>query len=221
MENRLIATAERIDAGRISGISSESRDLLERFYQLFLLGNAEQNLSRLTGAEDFWNLHIVDCLELVSTGWVPKGAQFFDLGTGGGVPGIPFAILNQSKGELIDSERRKIEFVSGAVSELNIEGLVGRWGRFEDVLAGRDADFIISRAVGKLSRLLPWISKCSTWNKLILFKGPNWQSEWDEYLSDRKLSRKHPVSIKDTHSYTVGGKQRLLVLIQNVPRGTT
>jgi 16S rRNA G527 N7-methylase RsmG len=78
---------------------------------------------------------------------------------------------------------------------------------------------VAARAVGPVDRIYGWLSPCSTWNNLVLFKGPAWKTEW-EALSKTKY-RNH-LKVEALHEYVVGSenKQRVIVKLSRVPRGT-
>ena len=202
-------------------LTPEAADKVLRFYQVVLEENAIQNLTRLTSPEDFYYGHVVDVLEFlkVSENWFPA----LDLGSGGGVPGLLSAVMRPDRWTLSDSEGRKAEYLRRSVDILGLNTQV-------DVFSVRAEAFlreskqgsiqsVVARAVGTVEKIFPWIEKCSTWNTLILFKGPGWEEEWKSF-QQTKWAKK----LKNTqeYSYVVGPerKQRRIVLLTRVPRGT-
>jgi 16S rRNA G527 N7-methylase RsmG len=96
----------------------------------------------------------------------------------------------------------------------------GRAEKFlSDVAPKKAVKSVVARAVGPISRIYTWIRPCSTWNNLVLLKGPRWEEEWAEIQGGRY---KNELKWVDSYKYTVGAekKQRIIVKIERVPRGT-
>ena len=80
--------------------------------------------------------------------------------------------------------------------------------RVESVIQDIEPDTVIARAVGTVEKIAGWISNCSTWNNLILFKSKGWEVEWNEAKISRfgkKLTTTH------TQEYSSGDKYRILI----------
>ncbi|MBI3534078.1 MAG: hypothetical protein HY072_01140, partial [Deltaproteobacteria bacterium] len=90
-------------------------------------------------------------------------------------------------------------------------------GRGEDYICEHSVQSIVVRAVAPVDKIYKWIKNCSTWNNLILFKGPKWpkpNAEWDLF------SKKHSnrvLKIENKYHYQVGTakKQRVIVNLIN------
>lgn len=201
-----------------AGVEAAFFPRILQFYQIVLAENEVQNLTRLTSPSDFFLGHLWDVLELNRLGWV--GFPAMDLGTGGGVPGIPMAILGGGQWVLADSEKKKAEYLQRAVDNLGLSEQVRVFaGRAEDFLKNNSVDSIVVRAVGPVDRIYSWIRPCSTWNKLVLLKGPSWEEEWNRFLTTKW---KKELKIEKEHEYLVGPEQkkRKVILLTRVPRGT-
>ncbi|NJM57657.1 MAG: 16S rRNA (guanine(527)-N(7))-methyltransferase RsmG [Synechococcales cyanobacterium RU_4_20] len=139
-----------------------------RFQQLYaavVAGNQQLNLTRLTAPEEFWEKHLWDSLRGLKP-WLAAesalhpqdglgqlGLQVVDIGTGGGFPGIPAAmVLPQAKVMLLDSTRKKVNFLEQLVASLGLAGVQTLTGRAEVVgqqVGQRDRyDLALIRAVG-------------------------------------------------------------------------
>lgn len=155
------------------------------FYEKVLEENRVQNLTRLLDPLDFYQGHVVDVLELLGTGCVDYPA--LDLGSGVGVPGLLAAILQEgSQWILAESELRKAEYLNRVVRTLEKQSQVQVFHRRgEEVLQSLSVGSVVVRAVGKVEKIYSWIRKCSTWNNLILLKGPKWEEEWEEFSRSR------------------------------------
>lgn len=197
----------------------EQREKLVRFYDLAIQESETQNLSTMMAPKEFFEGHVLDSAELLEFG--DLGAVCMDLGSGMGVPGVVCAVLGSSRWVLVESEKNKADFLSRVCTEL---GLMGEradvfYGRGEDFLKTKHVDCVVARAVGTVSKIFAWIEKCSTWNKIVLMKGPKWETEWSEF----QLSKwKKKLKILSVHSYELGEvkKQFKIVTLIRVPRGT-
>jgi 16S rRNA (guanine527-N7)-methyltransferase len=79
-----------------------------------------------------------------------------DAGSGAGLPGLVLAALRPDlRLELVDSMRRRCEWMEEAVAALGLENVAVTWSRVED-LGPRDAAAVVSRAVARLDRLAGW-----------------------------------------------------------------
>ncbi|MDZ4058470.1 MAG: RsmG family class I SAM-dependent methyltransferase, partial [Bacteroidales bacterium] len=91
----------------------------------------------------------------------PSGSRVLDVGTGGGFPGIPLAIMfPETHFTLCDSVKKKIMVVDEIRESLALSNVETVTGRAEEIRGS--FDFIVSRAVTDLSLFLPWI-----WNKTL------------------------------------------------------
>lgn len=202
-------------------LSQEQVEALVKFHTLLVQENEVQNLTRLISPEDFIEGHLFDVRELFGTGWVDYPT--IDMGSGCGVPGIPGAIVGGGKWILTESEGRKADFLSRATQALGLDAQVDVYaGRAEKYLEKNHAEMIVARAVGPIERIYSWIRPCSTWNTLVLLKGPKWDEEWAAYESGRFRGE---LILDGDHFYEVGAekKRRRIVRLRrkrNVPRGT-
>ena len=99
--------------------------------------------------------HVVHALSVYKfTQFVP-GTHVLDLGTGGGLPGIPLAIVfPEVSFTLVDSIRKKVHAVDDMISHLHLNNARAIWSRAED-LDGK-YDFIVTRAVARIEKLKNW-----------------------------------------------------------------
>jgi 16S rRNA (guanine527-N7)-methyltransferase len=204
------------------GFSERQRQALLDFYDLVLEENQVQNLTRLTSPEDFYFGHILDVVELLKLNLLSYPA--LDLGSGAGVPGLVAAILDEQKWVLTESEGKKADFLARANRRLGLQVQVSVFaGRAENYLKQNSVGSIVSRAVGSVEKIYGWIRNCSTWNNLILMKGPSWQKEWGEFQAGRLAGE---LTVYNEHPYSIGPEQKSRTIIcltrnsKNVPRGT-
>lgn len=85
-----------------------------------------------------------------------KFTEILDLGTGGGFPGIPLAIMfPECHFTLLDARRKKIDCITEFVAELGLNNVTPQWGRAED--GSKKFDLIVTRATSYIDDLLTWI----------------------------------------------------------------
>lgn len=205
--------------GAIPALSPEAQKRVSAYYRLLLEGNEVQNLTRLIAPQDFIEGHLLDVLELEKTGWIQSEAM--DLGSGCGVPGLLAACVNpKTKWLLAESELRKREFLDATTRSLGLASQVRVGARGEEILRKIPIQLVVVRAVGKVSKLWSYLGACSTWNTLILFKGPAWAEEWNDFQQNSEGAKF--LRVAEVHEYVVGDEQkkRSLVRLERVPRGT-
>jgi 16S rRNA (guanine527-N7)-methyltransferase len=142
-------------------ISLEQLDLLERYKNLLLDWNGKINLVSRKDEKNIWTSHILHCLSPLFRLNIVKGARIADIGTGGGMPGIPIKIVRPDLYVLcVDSTAKKIKAVAAMIHDLGLKEIETVWGRAEDLGTRSEYlhkfDFITARAVAPLADLLLW-----------------------------------------------------------------
>ncbi|MCG9885392.1 MAG: 16S rRNA (guanine(527)-N(7))-methyltransferase RsmG [Cyanobacteria bacterium] len=97
----------------------------QRLYDGILAGNQRLNLTRIVAPEEFWEKHLWDSLRGLFAPpmepWRSRSATLLDIGTGGGFPGLPIALVQpQWSVTLLDSTRKKIRFVAELAADLGL-----------------------------------------------------------------------------------------------------
>jgi 16S rRNA (guanine527-N7)-methyltransferase len=134
-------------------------DKLSAYLDLLIESNKTMNLTRIVDRESAERLHIADSLTLLQ--YLPRGPhKLVDVGSGGGVPGIPLAIVrNNATVLLVESTRKKAAFLREAIEKLKLPNVsVSEW-RAEEVARSnsREAfDIATARAVGAMDLLAEW-----------------------------------------------------------------
>lgn len=138
-----------------------SEKQIEQFKQLEPLyadWNAKINVISRKDFSEFYERHVLHSLAIAKfTKFVGK-TKILDVGTGGGFPGIPLAILFPDvKFHLVDSIGKKIKVVNGVAKSLDLKNVRADQIRAEQLT--NKYDFIVSRAVTRLPEFVPWIRK--------------------------------------------------------------
>ena len=223
MDSRDKLHFEELLAARLPTLTGDLVLRISQFRELVLAENEVQNLTRLISPHDFLEGHVLDVWELLKSGLLRFPAM--DLGSGVGVPGLLAAIFGSGPWILCESEGRKAEFLKRTVAELGLSAVSVFAERGEDVLRSQKVESVVVRAVGRVEKIYSWLKPCSTWNNLVLFKGPRWEAEWEAFEKSKQKGR---LLIQGDHKYQVAGaagedelKKRLIVsLVRSVPRGT-
>ena len=117
--------------------------------------NSKINVISRKDIENIYIRHILHSMSIAKFIKFKRDATILDLGTGGGFPGIPLAIIfPDSNFILVDSIRKKIAVVDEVVKELGLKNINSQWSRAEDL--DYSYDFLVTRAVAKMPTLINW-----------------------------------------------------------------
>ena len=168
-------------------LASEQKDKLDQLYPLYKDWNEKINVVSRKDINQLYERHVLHSLAIAKFIQFNAGANVFDLGTGGGFPGIPLAIFfPEVQFHLVDSINKKITVVTEVANALSLTNVTATHQRAEKVKG--KFDFIISRAVAKTKQIAIWSnqkikleSQHSLDNGLILLKGGDLEAELKEY----------------------------------------
>jgi len=136
---------------------------LQRLHSLFPLYEEWNNKINLISRKDFnkdifYERHLIHSLSILKAIEIPQGSKIIDVGTGGGFPGIPLAIvLDEVEFTLLDSKQKKIKVINEIAATLNLKNVKTIWDRIENVK--EKFDFVTGRAVKDLSLFFSWTKK--------------------------------------------------------------
>ncbi|MBT2188577.1 16S rRNA (guanine(527)-N(7))-methyltransferase RsmG [Sphingobium nicotianae] len=134
---------------------SEGGDRLRRFVELVLDEADRQNLISGSSRPHIWARHIADSAQLVRLAPPPRAdADWIDLGTGAGFPGIVIACLRDSPMKLVEARPLRVAFLQRCVDELGLRHAEVIGGKVENSRFREPAAVISARAYAPLDRLL-------------------------------------------------------------------
>ncbi len=142
-------------------LDAEKSALLALYVDLLLDWNRRINLVSRRDSANIWEGHILHSLSPLLMLDIPPRAGFLDLGSGGGLPGVPMAIVRGDlRITLLDSIQKKVRALQDIVARLGLTEVEVVCGRAEEVGKGRGHvsafDAVIARAVASLSDHLRW-----------------------------------------------------------------
>ena len=118
--------------------------------------NSKINVISRKDMDNFVEHHVLHSLAIAKVVQFKTMCDIMDLGTGGGFPGIPLAIMfPDSNFYLVDSIGKKIKVVKDVAEQLQLKNVTAEQIRAEQVQ--RDFDFVVSRAVTDLSQFAGWV----------------------------------------------------------------
>lgn len=162
----------------------------QQFLQLDALyqdWNQKINVVSRKDIDELYIRHVLHSLGIAKIQQFNEGAAILDVGTGGGFPGIPLAILfPETKFTLVDAIGKKIKVVQEVIDGLQLDNITAHHSRVED-LPGQ-FDFIVSRAVAAMPTFVHWtkgkIKKDSVHerkNGILYLKGGDLTEELKDY----------------------------------------
>jgi len=206
-------------------LSKEQQKLFYEFYQFLTKKNLEINFTRLHDLDDIIKKHFIDSIiikKILEEQNIPIPNQLMDLGTGGGFPGIPLAILSpENHFILVESRKNRVDYLKELINILNLRNVevVHKTLTYKDNL---NCNGVITRAFERIKETA--IRTTNSLEKdglLILLKGPNCEEEIREMNSkffSLLLDYDYTLpEIKKTHEKD---KRKLIVFKKNISKET-
>jgi 16S rRNA (guanine527-N7)-methyltransferase len=137
-------------------ISETQKKQFQQLEAVYKDWNSKINVISRKDIDELYLRHVLHSLGISKVVSFKPKSKILDVGTGGGFPGIPLAILfPDSKFHLVDSIGKKLKVVDGVVEELGLKNVKTTHGRAETVKG--EFDFIVSRAVTTMPEFVSWV----------------------------------------------------------------
>ncbi|MGC6284396.1 MAG: 16S rRNA (guanine(527)-N(7))-methyltransferase RsmG [Polaribacter sp.] len=172
-----------------TNLTDNQRIQFEKLNELYQDWNLKINVVSRKDIDELYLRHVLHSLGIAKVMEFEPGSKVMDVGTGGGFPGIPLAILfPETQFHLVDSIGKKIKVVNEVVAGLGLENVITTHGRVEEV---KDTyDFIVSRAVAQMETFVRWVKGCISKqqnhelrNGILYLKGGDLSEELNLYTS--------------------------------------
>jgi 16S rRNA (guanine527-N7)-methyltransferase len=167
-------------------LSPLQREQFVKLFDLYREWNEKINVISRKDIENLYINHVLHSLGIAKVCTFKPGASILDVGTGGGFPGIPLAILfPETQFHLVDSIGKKITVVQNVAAGIGLTNVRAEQIRAEQIKG--EYDFIVSRAVTRLKEFYGWVNKKTRknsvhtlYNGILYLKGGDLEEELAE-----------------------------------------
>ena len=168
-------------------ITDVQKEQFGKLYDLYADWNSKINVVSRKDIDELYLRHVLHSLGIAKVLQFKEGTTIMDVGTGGGFPGIPLAILYpECKFHLVDSINKKLKVVDAVAEDLGLMNVKTSHKRAEDI--NETFDFIVSRAVTAMPSFVGWVknkvrkkSKNDLKNGILYLKGGDLTEELQNY----------------------------------------
>ena len=138
-------------------LTEKQIEQFSKLLEVYTFWNNQINVISRKDTDNFYERHVLHSLGIAKIMQFKDGADIMDIGTGGGFPGIPLAILYPNCNfTLVDSIGKKIKVVNEVADAIGLTNVTGIHERAENI--DKQFDFIVSRAVTAMPDFIKWIN---------------------------------------------------------------
>ena len=175
-------------------LSVKQQSQFGKLAELYVDWNQKINVVSRKDIDELYLRHVLHSLGIAKVVSFLPGASVLDVGTGGGFPGIPLAILfPETQFHLVDSIGKKIKVVEEVANGLGLDNVKTTNARVESITD--QYDFIVSRAVAQMETFVHWVkgriakeNKHALKNGILYLKGGNLEEELSLYKTAKIFS---------------------------------
>ncbi len=139
-------------------LTQDQRSKFEALQDIYAFWNQRVNVISRKDFSNFYERHVLFSMGLAKWIQFADNSKVLDVGTGGGFPGIPLAILfPHVHFTLLDATRKKIKVVEDVAKKIQIENVTALWDRLETHYGHYNA--ITGRAVTNVDKFIVWVKK--------------------------------------------------------------
>lgn len=137
-------------------LTTQQQEQFRQLQSLYIDWNSKINVISRKDLDNFYIRHVLHSLGIAKVKNFEPGAKIIDVGTGGGFPGIPLAIMfPDCNFHLVDSIAKKISVVKAIATDVGLSNLTAEQSRIEEL--SLQADYIVSRAVARMISFYRWV----------------------------------------------------------------
>lgn len=137
-------------------LSERQQEQFRKAVEAYIIWNAQINVVSRKDMENIVEKHFLHSLGIAKVCQFSPGTEILDVGTGGGFPGIPLAIMfPDTQFHLVDSIGKKIKVVNEVAAAVGLKNVTSQHERAQNV--DGQYDFIVSRAVTRMQPFLEWV----------------------------------------------------------------
>ena len=168
-------------------LTEEQIEQFEKLYDLYLEWNSKINVISRKDIDELYLRHVLHSLAIAKVIQFKDGTKIMDVGTGGGFPGVPLAIMfPECSFHLVDSINKKLKVINTVSEALNLTNITTTHSRVEAI--DDHYDFIVSRAVTAMPSFVDWVknkvlkkSQHDLKNGILYLKGGNLTEELKDF----------------------------------------
>ena len=168
-------------------LPESQKKVFRGLYDSYHYWNQRINVISRKDFQNFYLHHVLHSLAVAKVTRFVPGSAILDVGTGGGFPGIPLAIIfPEVHFTLLDSVRKKLKVIEAIANDFNLNNIDTRHARIEEF--SEQYDFVVSRAVTQFPRFVNWVKdnidsrhKNELTNGILYLKGGDIEAEIKDY----------------------------------------